>query len=123
MVPTYIRFLFAYANSDQNGDGCQGVGCCCGCCGLYAGVQFQATIPTSCWPTSGSQLAADLIGCEPVMRISTSLLALGCQSGVDATLATPTRARSRSIGSRSFRMSPFLTARFTKVRRASWTCA
>src|SRR2546429_4945322 len=51
MVPTYIRFLFAYANSDQNGDGCQGVGCCCGCCGLYAGVQFQATIPTSCWPT------------------------------------------------------------------------
>src|SRR5205807_8055507 len=25
--------------------------CCCGCCGLYAGVQFQATIPTSCWPT------------------------------------------------------------------------
>jgi len=29
MVPTYIRFLFAYANSDQNGDGCQGVGCCC----------------------------------------------------------------------------------------------
>jgi hypothetical protein len=41
MVRTYIRFLFANANSDQNGEGCQGVGCC----GLYGGVQFQATIP------------------------------------------------------------------------------
>ena len=30
--------------------------------------------------------------------MSTSLLALCCQSGLDATLATPTRARSRSVG-------------------------
>jgi hypothetical protein len=30
MVLTYIRFLFAYANSDQNGEGCQGVGCTAG---------------------------------------------------------------------------------------------
>ncbi len=38
------------------------------------------------------------IGREPVIRISTSLLALCCQSGLVATLATPTRARRRSIG-------------------------
>ena len=62
---------------------------------------------------------AYLMGLEPVTRISTSLLALCCQSGLVATLATPTRARRRSIGSRSFRMSPFLIARFTRERSAS----
>jgi hypothetical protein len=36
-----------------------------------------------------------LIGREPVMRMSTSLLALCCQSGPDATLETPISARSR----------------------------
>src|ERR1700686_629796 len=56
-----------------------------------------------------------LIGREPMMRISTSLLALCCQSGPDATLETPIRARSRSNGSRSLRMSPFLIARFTSA--------
>ncbi len=60
-----------------------------------------------------------MIGREPVMRISTSLLALCCQSGLDATLATPMRARRRSIGSRSLRMSPLLIARFTSARIAS----
>jgi hypothetical protein len=55
-----------------------------------------------------------LTGREPVIRISTSLLALCCQSGLDATWETPIRARSRSNGSRSLRMSPLLIARFTK---------
>ena len=54
-------------------------------------------------------------GREPAMRISTSLLALCCQSGVDATLETPIRARSRSNGSRSLRISPLLIARFTRA--------
>ena len=52
---------------------------------------------------------------EPVMRISTSLLALCCQSGLDATLDTPIRARSRSSGSRSLRISPLLMARSTSA--------
>jgi hypothetical protein len=56
-----------------------------------------------------------LICRDPVMRISTSLLALCCQSGLDATFATPIRARRRSIGSRSLRISPLLTARFTSA--------
>ena len=30
-----------------------------------------------------------LAGCEPVMRISTSLRALCCQSGLEATFETP----------------------------------
>jgi len=30
MVLAYIRFLFAYANSGQNGEVCQGVGCTAG---------------------------------------------------------------------------------------------
>ena len=63
---------------------------------------------------------AYLAGREPVMRMSTSLLALCCQSGLVATLATPISARSRSIGSRSLRMSPLFIARFTSVRSASW---
>jgi hypothetical protein len=65
---------------------------------------------------------AYLAGREPMMRMSTSLLALCCQSGVVATLATPISARSRSIGSRSLRMSPFLIARFTSARMASQIC-
>src|SRR5207248_4999618 len=56
-------------------------------CTLGSSSRRQSQLPVG--RQSGSQLAADLIGCEPVMRISTSLLALGCQSGVDATLATP----------------------------------
>jgi hypothetical protein len=54
-----------------------------------------------------------LIGRDPVMRMSTSLLALCCQSGPDATWETPISARSRSNGSRSLRMSRLLMARFT----------
>src|SRR5215831_11821030 len=62
-----------------------------------------------------------LIGREPVMRMSTSLLALCFQSGLEATLETPIRARSRSNGSRSLRMSPLLIARFTRASIAPWT--
>jgi hypothetical protein len=62
-----------------------------------------------------------LIGREPIIRISTSLLALCCQSGLDATLETPIRARSRSNGSRSLRMLPLLMARFTRASMAPWT--
>jgi len=57
-------------------------------------------------------------GREPAMRISTNLLALGCQSGADATLETPIRARSKSTGSRSLRISPLSTPRFTSARIA-----
>jgi hypothetical protein len=56
-----------------------------------------------------------LIGREPVIRMSTSLLALCCQSGLDATLETPISARSKSNGSRSLRMSQLLMARFTSA--------
>jgi hypothetical protein len=58
-------------------------------------------------------------GREPEIRMSTSLLALGCQSGLVVTWATPTRARRRSIGTKSFRTSPLSTARFTRARIAS----
>jgi predicted DsbA family dithiol-disulfide isomerase len=54
-------------------------------------------------------------GREPRMRISTSLFALCFQSGPDATLETPIRARSRSSGSRSGRMSPLSIARSTNA--------
>ena len=55
-------------------------------------------------------------GRAPEMRISTSLRALCCQSGLAKTLATPTRRRS--IRSGSLRMSPLLMARFTSARIA-----
>jgi hypothetical protein len=67
-------------------------------------------------PKSGSRVY--LIGREPVMRMSTSLLALCCQSGPDATWETPINARSRSNGSRSLRISPLLIARFTNESTA-----
>jgi hypothetical protein len=57
-------------------------------------------------------------GRAPKIRISTSLRALCCQSGLVDTFATPIRARRRSMGSRSFRMSPLLIARFTSARIA-----
>ena len=60
-------------------------------------------------------------GCEPVIRISTSLLALSCQSGPVATLETPISARSRSNGSRSLRMSPLFVAAFTSASIAPVT--
>src|SRR6202008_1708655 len=44
----YIRFLFAYANSDQNGEGCQEVGCAAG-----SGSRRQSQLPV------GRQLAQD----------------------------------------------------------------
>jgi hypothetical protein len=61
------------------------------------------------------------MGREPRIRISTSLFALCCQSGLEATLETPMRARSRSNGSRSLRISPLLIARFTSALIAPWT--
>ncbi len=66
---------------------------------------------TLAWPLSYLILA----GREPRMRMSTSLFALSPQSGADATLATPTSARSRSTGSRSGRMSPLSIARVTNA--------
>ncbi len=66
-----------------------------------------------------NEARAYLAGREPVMRMPTSRLALCCQSGLVATLATPISARSRSIGSRSLRMSPLFIARFTSARIAS----
>jgi hypothetical protein len=65
-------------------------------------------------------LCAYLTGREPAMRMSTSLLALCCQSGPDATWETPISARSRSNGSRSLRMSRLLIARFTSESIAPW---
>jgi hypothetical protein len=58
---------------------------------------------------------AYFVGREPVMRISTSRLALCCQSGLDATLDTPIKARTRSNGSRSLRISPLAMARSTNA--------
>jgi hypothetical protein len=72
---------------------------------------------------TGREVMPHLSGREPVIRISTSLRALCCQSGPVATLATPMRARRRSIGSRSLRMSPLLIARLTSARSASWIWA
>ena len=59
-------------------------------------------------------------GREPTMRISTSRWALCCQSGPDATLETPIRARSKSKGAGSLRMSPLLMARLTSASMAPW---
>jgi len=61
------------------------------------------------------------IGREPLIRMSTSLLALSCHSGPVATLETPISARSRSNGSRSLRMSPLFMAVFTSASIAPVT--
>src|SRR5580692_3215946 len=61
------------------------------------------------------------IGREPLIRMSTSLLALSCQSGPVATLETPISARSRSNGSRSLRRSPLFMAVFTSALIAPLT--
>jgi len=42
----YIRFLFAYAKSDQNGGRCQAIGC------AARQGPFHATVPTSGLPTN-----------------------------------------------------------------------
>ena len=68
--------------------------------------------PATLMPRS---LHAYLTGREPVMRISTSLRALFRQSGPEATCDTPISARSRSNGTRSFRMSPVSMARSTNA--------
>jgi len=52
------------------------------------------------------------------MRMSTSLLALCCQSAPKPTWETPMRARSRSEASRSLRKSPLFLARFTSPSMA-----
>jgi hypothetical protein len=63
---------------------------------LVGTVQLQARLAKRL-----ERLAASyFVGPEPLMRISTSLLALCCQSGVEATLDTSMSARSRSNGSR-----------------------
>jgi hypothetical protein len=61
-----------------------------------------------------------LRGREPAMRMSTSLLALCCQSAPEPTCETPIRARSRSNASRSLRRSPLFLARFTSSSIALW---
>src|SRR6266542_2928638 len=67
-----------------------------------------------CAGTADSEYPSSyMIEREPVIRISTSLLALCRQSGPDAILETPIRARSKSNGSRSPRISPLLIARPT----------
>lgn len=76
-----------------------------------------ATVGTE-WKSS---CRSHINGRAPEMRISTSLRALCCQSGLVETFDTPIRARRRSIGSRSLRMSPLLTARFTRAPIASQT--
>jgi hypothetical protein len=60
-----------------------------------------------------------LTGRDPKIRMSTSFLALCCQLEPAPTVATPTSARSRSIASRSSRMSPLLIERLTRLRTAS----
>lgn len=70
-----------------------------------------ATVGTEWKSSCGSHIN----GRAPEMRISTSLRALCCQSGLVETFDTPIRARRRSIGSRSLRMSALLTARFTRA--------
>src|ERR1700677_3147451 len=85
---------------------------------------FSFRLQTLRYPISGLRrmpagTPTYLIGRAPAIRMSISLRALCCQSGLVETLATPTIARRRSIGSRPFRMSPLLTARFTRAPRAS----
>jgi hypothetical protein len=60
-------------------------------------------------------------GREPAMSMSTSLLALCCQSAPEPTCETPISARSRSYASRSLRRSALLLARFTNPLIAPWT--
>jgi hypothetical protein len=88
-----------------------------------AGGSERCRIRAPGWETRESDPTAHLIGREPITRMSTSLLALCCRSGLAATLATPIRALSRSMGSRSLRISPLFIARFTRARIASQTCA
>ena len=61
---------------------------------LYRAARSRAARAT---PETGEAPVYLRSGREPVMRMSTNLLALCCQSGLVATLATPTSARSRSI--------------------------
>ena len=64
--------------------------------------------------------AVYLSGREPAMSMSTSLLALCCQSAPEPTCETPISARSRSYASRSLRRSPLFLARFTSPSIAAW---
>jgi len=64
-----------------------------------------------------------LSGREPAMSMSTSLLALCCQSAPEPTCETPISARRRSYASRSLRRSPLLLARFTSPSIAAWIMA
>jgi hypothetical protein len=109
MALTYIRFFFAYANSDQNGEGCQGSG-------QYGGVQFQATIPTSCWPTIHS-VAESLSLRRP--RIALSAVDLSC---VDQRLGhQPMLCRVLGHGHRMRRQvnSPRIGAQRKRLRHDS----
>src|SRR5579863_7234472 len=89
---------------------------------LFATQQLYCHSTAECYRSRYEplRLPSYFVGREPVMRISTSLLALCCQSGLLATLDTPISARSRSNGSRSLRMSPLLIARFTSESIAPW---
>jgi len=63
------------------------------------------------------------IGRDPTISISTSLLRLSPQSGLQATLHAPINARNRSNGTESLRISALSIARFTRESIAPVICA
>jgi hypothetical protein len=70
---------------------------------------FPHQYPRSCrefWDYIGVRLI--LTGREPVMRISTSLLALCCQSGLDAALDTPNQGLGMPQNTCDRRQSPVI---------------
>src|SRR4051812_47444733 len=72
--------------------------------GQIAGMRDYRFSPIAPPRPGTGKLSTYLTGRDPVTRMSTSLLALCCQSGLVATLATPISARNRSTGSRSLRI-------------------
>src|SRR6185437_5916901 len=89
---------------------------------MDADAQAGTTVVAPRW-VDADRVPRDAVypsGREPAMRISTSLLALCCQSAPEPTCDTPIRARSRSDASRSLRRSPLFLARFTSPSSAPW---
>src|SRR5258708_39999029 len=58
-------------------------------------------LTADCASPRGRKPLAYLAGREPAMRLSTSLLELCCQAGLEGTLATPSSARTRPMASGS----------------------